>query len=200
MPTDARGPWLALEPAAAAPLFFALDASWWVTGGCALDLFLGRVTAHHDLDIAVLRREQDAVRSHLAAWDLHIYDDGALSPWTNGARLPHDRSVVWGRTAVYLPWQLELFLENTEADEWVFTPDPRVRLPLVALGLETPDGIPYVRPEVVLLYQASHAGDDARRDADLAAVAPRLTTTGRGWLRDALESVAPDHRWISQLR
>lgn len=37
-----------------------------------------------------------------------------------GSRLAHDRSVVWGRTANYLPWQLSLLVENTEADEWVY--------------------------------------------------------------------------------
>lgn len=199
MAMDARGPWTAMEPAAAAPLFFALDASWWVTGGWALDLFLGRRKPHHDLDIAVLRREQDALRAHLAAWDLHALHDGVLTPWPNGARLPHDRSVVWGRTATYLPWQLEIFIENTEADEWVYAADERVRLPLVALGLETPDGIPYVRPEVVLLHQAAGSVDDAERDADVSAVAGKLTQPGRTWLRDALMTASPGHRWIKLL-
>lgn len=197
MATDARGPWLALEPAAAAPLFFALDASWWVTGGWALDLFLARAREHSDLDIAVLRREQDAVRTHLAAWDLHALHDGVLTPWPVGSRLPHDRSVVWGRTATYLPWQIELLVENTEADEWVYAADERVRLPLLALGLETPAGIPYVRPEVVLLNQAAA---DAGRDGDVAAVSAKLTATGRSWLRDALAIAHPGHRWISLLR
>ncbi|MEO6713674.1 MAG: hypothetical protein ABIM89_09630 [Mycobacteriales bacterium] len=199
MAIDARGPWAALEPTAASALFFALDASWWVTGGRALDLFLGRSLPHHDLDIAVLRKEQDAVRSHLAAWDLHAMHDGLLTPWPSGTRLPHDRSVVWGRTATYLPWQIKLLVENTEADEWVYGPDDRVRLPLLALGLETPADIPYVRPEVVLLHQAAAGADDTKHDADVAAVATRLTATGRSWLHDALAMAQPGHRWIRLL-
>ncbi len=198
MPIDARGPWLSLEPAAAAPLFFALDASWWVTGGWALDLFLGRTREHHDLDLAMLRREQDEVRAHLAAWDLHIHHDDTLTPWAPGTRLPHDRQVVWGRTATYLPWQVELYFENAESDHWVFIPDDRVRLPLLAFGLETPDGLPYVRPEVVLLHRAGRRSDSD--DADLTAVAERLTGTGKTWLRDALELVHPGHRWLDALR
>lgn len=200
MATDTRGPWLTLEPAAAAALFFALDASWWVTGGNAIDLFLGRVGPHHDLDIAVLRREQDEVRAHLAAWDLHAKHGGALTPWPTGARLPHDRSVVWGRTASYLPWQLELLIENTEVDEWVYAADDRVRLPLIALGLESPDGIPYLRPEVVLLYQAEGATIETRRDEDVLAVVTKLTSPGRDWLRHALATAHPEHRWIGLLR
>lgn len=199
MAIDARGPWTALEPAAAAALFFALDASWWVTGGCALDLFLGRVQPHHDLDIAVLRKEQDAVRAHLAAWDLHALHDGVLTPWPAGSRLPHDRSIVWGRTATYLPWQMEILVENTEADEWVYGADDRIRLPLLAFGLETPEGIPYVRPEVVLLHQAAGGVTETRRDADVSAVSARLTATGRSWLHDAIALAHPGHRWIRQL-
>jgi hypothetical protein len=78
------------------------------------------------------------------------------------SRLPHDRTVVWGRTATYLPWQLQLHVENSESDEWVHAADERIRLPLVALGLESSAGIPYIRPEVVLLYQAAALADGSR--------------------------------------
>lgn len=197
MVTDARGAWNVLHPRQVAPLFLALDASWWVTGGWALDLFLGRERVHSDLDVAVLRREQDAVRSHLAAWDLHIAHDGTLTPWPPGERLPFDRSTVWARPARYLPWQLEVFFETAEGEEWLYARDEQVRLPLLALGMETVDGVPYVRPEVVLLYRAPTAGP--ADDSDLREVAARLSVVGRGWLRDALSTAYPGHRWISEL-
>jgi hypothetical protein len=198
MPTDARGDWNVLQPQAAAPLFLALDASWWVTGGWALDLFLRRERTHRDLDIAVLRREQDAVRSHLAAWDLQVVHDGLLTAWPPGERLPIDRTTVWARPAKYLPWQLEIFFESTEADEWVYCRDDRVRLPLISLGLLTPDGVPFVRPEVVLLYRATRA-PAATDEADVRAVADRLSAAGRRWLIEALTAAHPGHRWIGQI-
>lgn len=197
MPTDARGDWNVLHPQAAAPLFLVLDASWWVTGGWALDLFLGREREHRALDIAVLRREQDAVRSHLAAWDLQVLHEGALTPWPPGERLPIDRDTAWGRPAKYLPWQLEIFFEQAEADEWVYSRDERVRLPLIALGSQTPDGVPYIRPEVVLLYRAQDAS--AQDDTDVRDVADRLTNTGRKWLLDALNVAHSGHHWIGRI-
>ena len=203
MATDPRGQWLALAPTATAPLFFALDASWWIGGGCALDLCLGTQTPQKRLGIAVLRREQDAVRSHLAAWDLQALQAGALTPWPTHERLAHDRTVVWGRTAAYLPWQLEIRVENTEAQEWVYAADERVRLPLQALGLETADGIPFLRPEVALLYLAGEPDGetpfDAGREPDVRAIAAKLTATGRSWLRDALAITQPGHCWITLL-
>jgi hypothetical protein len=197
MVTDARGEWSELHPRDAASLFFVLDASWWVTGGRALDLFLDREKSHRDLDVAVLRREQDALRTHLAAWDLHVSHEGALTPWPAGERLPFDRTTAWARPARYLPWQLHLHFESAEGEDWVYGPDERIRLPLVALGIETADGVPYVRPEVVLLHRAAES--DPSDDADVRAVADRLSSVGRTWLLDALSTAHPGHRWIGQL-
>jgi hypothetical protein len=197
MVTDARGPWNVLHPRDAAPLFMALDASWWITGGWAIDLFLGRERPHHDLDVAMLRREQDEVRAHLAAWDLHVAHEGGLTPWPAGERLPFDRTTAWARPARYLPWQVALVFESAEGDDWVYGGDDRVRLPLLALGMETSDGVPYVRPEVVLLYRAAQSS--ARDDEDVRTVVDRLSSVGRSWLLDALATAHPGHRWLAQL-
>ena len=180
MPTDARGDWNVLHPQAAAPLFLALDASWWVTGGWALDLFLARERPHRDLDFAVLRREHGAVRSHLAAWDMHVVHDRSLTAWSSGEPLPVDRTTVWARPAKYLPWQLEIFFESAEADDWVYCRDERVR------------------PEVVLLHRAAQA-PAATDDGDVREVAGRLSAAGRHWLIDALTTAHPGHRWIGQI-
>jgi hypothetical protein len=61
----------------------------------------------------------------------------------------------------------------------------------------TRDGIPYGRPEVVLLYKAKHTRP--KDDADFAAVLPRLERERRRWLREALELVHPAHRWLPDL-
>jgi hypothetical protein len=197
MATDARGQWNVLHPRDAAALFMALDASWWITGGWAIDLFLERERVHHDLDVAMLAREQDEVRAHLAAWDLHVAHDGVLTPWPAGQRLPFDRTTAWARPVRYLPWQLALVFEAAEGDECVDAPDDRVRLPLLALGLETPDGLPYVRPEVVLLYRAPRSAPDD--DADFRALVDRLSPVGRSWLQGALSTAHPGHRWLKQI-
>ena len=61
----------------------------------------------------------------------------------------------------------------------------------------TAEGIPYGRPEVVLLYKAKHTRP--KDDADFAATLPRLDGARRGWLADALELVHPGHRWLARL-
>src|SRR4029078_7200191 len=58
------------KPADALDLFSDLP-DWWIPGGWALDLWLGRTTRDHaDLDIATLRRSQRMFWDRLADWDL----------------------------------------------------------------------------------------------------------------------------------
>jgi hypothetical protein len=61
----------------------------------------------------------------------------------------------------------------------------------------TGDGIPYGRPEIILLYMAKHARP--KDDGDLAAVLPHLDLARRRWLAEALELVHPGHRWLAEL-
>jgi hypothetical protein len=68
------------------------------------------------------------------------------------------------------------------------------------VGIEwTEDGIPYGRPEIVLLFKARHASR-AKNQADFEAALPRLDVRRREWLRSGLERVHPRHAWIAQLQ
>ena len=52
-------------------LLRAFDRPWWVAGGWAVDLFLGRRTRpHKDIEIALYRHDQSALQEHLAGWSL----------------------------------------------------------------------------------------------------------------------------------
>jgi hypothetical protein len=70
-------------------------------------------------------------------------------------------------------------------------------MPYSELIERTAEGIPYGRPEVVLLYKAKHTRP--KDDADFAAALPLLDAARRDWLRDALELVHPGHRWLGDL-
>jgi hypothetical protein len=79
----------------------------------------------------------------------------------------------------------------------VFRRDARIRLSAASLISHTGDGIPYARPEVVLLFKAK-----ARRpkdELDLAVTLPHLDAGRRAWLREALALVHPEHRWLEAL-
>jgi len=61
----------------------------------------------------------------------------------------------------------------------------------------TPDGVPYLVPEVVLLVKAKHARP--RDEDDFATALPLVDEPARTWLIHALERVHPRHAWLERL-
>jgi hypothetical protein len=91
-------------------------------------------------------------------------------------------------------------LLDTDGDGWVFKRDPAIRGPVAALGLRTPDGVPYLRPEIQLLYKAKPE-TLAKDQADFDLTLPELPGEARAWLLAGLEKRFPGgHEWIVDLR
>ena len=171
---------------------------WGFAGGWAIDLFLGRVTrAHADVDIATLRPDQVALRAHLGELEPRKVMDGRLVSWESGEELSLPVHELW----VILPDErrLEILLNEYDAttDEWIFRRDHRVRRPLRrALGER--DGMPYLAPEIVLLYKAKTL--DPKNEIDFLTGLSALSDEQRAWLASALMLAHPDHPWIEQLK
>lgn len=94
-------------------------------------------------------------------------------------------------------WRLDVFREPSDGDTWLFRRDESIRLPYGRVIARTSDGIPYGRPEIVLLFKAKHTRP--KDDEDFAAVLPLFDAPTRRWLADALELVHPGHRWLRDL-
>jgi len=92
---------------------------------------------------------------------------------------------------------MQLMVAEDDGDEWVFRRDPRVRRVQGTLGRRTATGLPYLAPEVQLLYKAAHPRP--KDEADIARIAPHLDDEDRRWLRDALALVYPGHHWTAAL-
>lgn len=185
--------WRPAGPDAAAKVMHGYDAPWWIAGGWALDLFTGRTTRpHEDVDVAVLREDQDRLWEHFAGWELQLPNETA---W-RGERLELPRHNIWARPRGAQQWELELVLQESEGDRWVYRRDPRVTRELSLVGLDR-DGIPFLAPELVLLFKSKQPRE--RDDADLAAVVPDLQTERREWLRSALARRNPAHPWLEQI-
>jgi hypothetical protein len=104
---------------------------------------------------------------------------------------------VWCRRTPTSPWVFEMLLNDSNGTDWLFRRDHRVHLPLARIGRMTSDGIPYLVPEIVLLYKAKNVREHDKQDFESA-----MSTLGperRSWLRAALDVVHPDHPWIERL-
>jgi hypothetical protein len=170
-------------------------APWAIAGGWALDLFIGRESrSHADIDIAILRADQQQLRAELSGRVEKVVD-GQLAEWspTEELTLPvHEVHVTWPDG-----YQLEFLLNehDQETHEWVFRRDGRIRRPLAAAFVT--GRLPYLAPEIVLLYKAKAPA--AKDDADFLTVLSHLQDEQRSWLRMALDMTAPGHNWISIL-
>ena len=175
-------------------------APWWVAGGRALDLFVGHETrSHNDVDVAILRRDQQAFRDTLGGWDAQIAHEGAFIPWKRGDTITApEHHEVWARETSSGPWRIEFLLEESTGARWMYRRDPRIGMNVSDLGRRDERGIPYLRPEVVLLYKSKDArGVD---ETDLLYVLPRLDPAQRGWLFATIYTADPTHRWLERLK
>jgi hypothetical protein len=197
--------WDAWRPEEVAQRLAGVRAPWCVAAGWAIDLFLGgQRREHSDLEIAVPRARFPEVAEALAGFELFI-PDSDLTPSPSGLVWPlagapaalDQYHQTWVRDTATGAWRLDIFREPGEGDTWVCRRDERIRLPYRDVIERTEDGIPYARPEIVVLYKAKHAGP--KDESDLAAVLPLLEPSRRRWLADAIALVHPGHRWLGQL-
>jgi hypothetical protein len=198
--TSELGEWAALTPIEIGAFLRDARFRWWIAGGWAIELFVGRpIRPHDDLDVQVLREEQGAVQATLAGWDLQAADPpGTFRPWHPSEVLPTHVHDVWCRPDPTSPWALQLMLADTIEDRWVFRRDPGISRPLDELTHRTADGLPSLAPEVQLLYKAK-APRFAKNEIDLDVVLPLLGEIRRAWLATALATWSPGHPWIARL-
>jgi hypothetical protein len=149
--------------------------------------------------VQICRDDQLAFQAALATWDLHAADPpGTLRPWRRGEILPPVVQDIWCRPTALSAWALQFMLADTIGDEWVFRRDQRVRRSLAALTRRSVDGLPYVAPEVQLLFKA-RASPRPKDEHDFAIAHGLLGEEARAWLDAALALYRPDHPWRERL-
>lgn len=192
-------PWDPLSAREVAGLMMRTDRPWLIAGGHAIDLFVGRLTREHaDIDVLLLRRDQQAAHEALAGWELFAADPpGQLRPWSAGETLPVGVRDIWCRPGPEAPWKLQFMLDEADGDTWVSRRNPEVRRPLGELRHTSASGLPFLAPEVQLFYKAR--GQRPKDELDLSTALPHLSVTQRNWLRQALVLTAPGHAWLSRL-
>ncbi|MEV4799444.1 amino acid transporter [Nonomuraea sp. NPDC049421] len=193
------GPWDAAPLGEVVALMRGLAAPWWVAGGYAIELAVGHSYRDHgDVDIALPRRDQLAVRRLLIGWDVHVAAVAqTLRPWALDEVLPEQAHDIWVREHPEGPWRFQLMLDETEGEEWIYRRDPRIRRPLARLTIEE-DGFRRLAPEVQLLYKSK--GMRPKDETDFQTVLPMLSDEQRCWLDEALEKTHSTHPWRERLR
>jgi hypothetical protein len=191
--------WDAWRPEQVADLLDGVRTPWYVAAGWALDLFVGEQRREHeDLEIAVPNTRFD---DFMPAFDgleaFVITGPEEATPLAQARAQLAETHQTWIREPATELWRFDVFREPSDGDTWICRRDPAIRMPYDQLIERTADGIPYGRPEVILLYKAKHSRD--RDQADFEDILPRLDAERRQWLVAALEIVHPGHPWLAEL-
>lgn len=157
---------------------------------------LGPWEPHEDIDVGVMRRDLGPVHALLSHWDLHVAAAGHLMPW-RGELLDAARhqNNVWCRFTPQGLWVLDVTIGEGSEESWIYRRDPSVQLPWDMAVLRTTEGIPYLAPELQLLYKSK--GLRPKDDVDAAEVIPDLDARQCELLSRLLE---PNHPWQRQRR
>ncbi len=195
-PVPEDPPWDAWHPAQIVDRLAGVSAPWCVAAGWALDLFRGGQTREHeDLEIAVPAGHFAEVRRALSRWEFFVVGDGRRWPVDSPAYELLHQTWLWDRApGVY---RLDVFREPHDGDTWICRRDETIRLPYDRIIRRTADGIPYLTPEIVLLFKAKHHRDKDQRDFE--GVLPLLDAGQREWLAETLDRVHPNHKWLGDL-
>ena len=173
---------------------------WYISGGWALELFTGRVQrVHHDVDIIVPRRSQMDLQKYLTerGWKLITPFEKRLEPWPAHMRLELPRHQIHAyRNDNFM----DLLLTDMD-DVWRYRREPLILRSKEKMSLRTGSGIPYLAPELVLLFKSKNTSnhDRPKDQLDFEKALPHLEPERRAWLYWALMATSPDHVWIPQL-
>jgi len=191
--------WSPIAPEEVAELFEGAAFFWALAGGYAVERFVGETFRQHaDIDIVVLRRDQLALQEQLRGWRLFAVDPpGSLRPWLVGELLPASVHDVWVHREGRDRWELQVMIQESEGESWVFRRDRRIRGAIAGLASSC-KGIPCMRMDLQMLYKSQ--GRRAKDELDFARVRPKLTqvqcTTLAAWLSTANPG---GHEWTARL-
>lgn len=184
-------------PVEVAARLAGIATPWYVAAGWALDLFHGVQTREHgDIEIGIPAARFPELRNSFSGYVFDTVSRGHL--WEDAApEVLAATHQTWLRDPATGDYLLDVFREPHHGDTWICRRDEWIRRPFPDVIQRTADGIPYLAPELVLLFKAKHARPKDQVDFERAV--PRLGPARRRTLAELLARVHPGHPWLAQL-
>ncbi|MDN4595075.1 nucleotidyltransferase domain-containing protein [Polycladomyces subterraneus] len=175
----------------------SFDRPWFVSGGWALDLSVGRVTREHgDLDLTIFREDTERLIQYFDGWTAYVAIPGErryeIFRELEDVRPPR-HELVFQKGDL----KLEFLLIDRDGDKVLFRRSPVITLDIQCFAQQDGSGRPHVAPEWQLLFKAKNPRP--KDEQDFANHFKRLGKTSREWLLNALKRYQPDSHWIALL-
>ncbi|MEL6253900.1 MAG: hypothetical protein AAFR87_17965 [Bacteroidota bacterium] len=181
-------------------LMEGFDRSWCIAGGYAIELFVGEsFRPHGDIDIFLLREDQLHIQSHFQEWEMHRAALPGLESWKEGEFLKGKISDIWGREHPAAPWRFQLMLNDRDEKEWIFKRNPAIRGSLDDMFCYTSPAVPYLAPEIQLLYKAKNEikeKDQLDFDRAIPLIEKEKLNILKEWLQIQFSS---GHDWLKKI-
>ena len=176
--------------------FSKLPCVWFVCGGWAVDLFLGKATRiHSDVEIGFFREDQNLAFNAIKDLQPEWVIEKKFYPWVDGQYLELPIHEVWCQKSNPI---LEILFNEKKENLFVFRRDTRIVMPLNRAILIAKNGVPFLAPEIVLLYKSKHTQE--KDEIDFKSVLPFLDVDSITWLHSSLTVMyESDHPWIISL-
>ncbi|GGM56193.1 nucleotidyltransferase domain-containing protein [Dactylosporangium sucinum] len=188
--------WEPWPPGEVARRLAGVRSPWYVAGGWALDLWLGAETRpHEDIEIGIPAGGFPEFRAALREYEFRVAGDGQLWPVDGPAFEAHHQT--WVSDPATGRFHLDIFREPHDGDVWICRRDASIRRPYREIVRHTAAGVPYLVPELVLLFKAK--ATRPKDEQDFTAALPHLDPGRRAWLYAALTQVHPDHAWLTRI-
>jgi hypothetical protein len=179
-------------------MMHGFPAQWFVAGGWAIDLFLEFVSRkHEDIEIGIWRHDQNVFRKYLHGWKFKKVDDGYNTRWEEDEWLELPIHEIVARSKTQPPYDLEVLLQEQVDGQWAYRRNMDILCDAHNVVLRSPHGVPYLAPEIVLLFKAKKNRE--KDDLDFAHVREKLESDRKDWLRNALTQYDPRHKWLTRL-
>ncbi len=203
-------------------LFENAPFSWTVCGGYALDLFLDQDTrTHGDIDICLLEQDRTAALQHMLNHGWQVYEfrgQGKVRPLNHAAvsEAGHNLMCVkddcdlvkfypceeegifyhqFFHTGLQKLNYLEFLFSTADGAQLLINQQAKLQRELSKAFL-VKDDIPYLAPEIALLYKASDA-DRAENQQDFQVTYPHLNSEQQAWFGHVLKALYPSgHPWL----
>lgn len=200
MTSSRATPWAPLTADQVAALLAGAEVRWWLSGGVALDRWLGApIRDRENVDVSVVASDLARLLSTLPA---------GYSAWAPGdaegdvipfAEAPADTDLqpVLIRDDAEGAWVLQVNAEDGAPRAWMYKRDPRLTLPWDRAVLDV-DGIPTGAPEVQLVWKALRPRPEDTIDKD--AVLPSLSDEAVAFYETALLRIHPHSTWAIHVR
>lgn len=194
---------------------------WAICGGFAIDLFLEKDTrTHGDIDICVFEKDREKIFHYMLQNNWLVYEfrgqgkvrplDAALSSET-GRNLMctngecdivkfypcENEDLLWYEffhTGIKEFNYLEFLFNTTNEDCFVFDKSQGIKRK-ISKAILFKNGIPYLAPEIVLLYKASRS-ENAEYHYDFEQTYLHMDDEQKTWFSQSLDVLYPDgHIW-----